>query len=108
MTFLETAIKDRGMTIRQFSQSADVPYATLYDVVKGKRPLGGMAAVSVCHIAHALDTSVEELLEEKPPALSADEAELLKLYRSAPGIGKRAMMALAQQFAEEYGTDDDQ
>lgn len=88
------------MTLRQFAIASGVPYATLYDVAKGKRPLDGMSARHAATIAHALGMSVEELLGEEPPTLTADEAELLGLFRSLPPFGRKMALATVRNIAE--------
>lgn len=104
-TTLETTIKERGMTIRQFAQAAGVSYATVYDAVTGRRPLDGMHTCHAVAIAHALGMSVEELLNDEPPKLSADEAELLAVYRGLPTFAQKMALAMVRNIAEGLSDD---
>lgn len=100
-TMLSGLLKERNMTIRQFADAAGVPYATLYDVVIGKRELGNMSARHVAAIARALNTSIDGLLQNKPPELSAAESELIAAFRSLSPIGRRVLLNVAEQLQKE-------
>ncbi len=102
---LEALLDERNMNKRQFAMMADVPYTTVYEVISGKRSLEKLTAGNALRIAHALGMSVEELLNDEPPKLSADEAELLAVYRSLPTFAQKMAMAMVRNIAEGLSDD---
>lgn len=104
-TRLNTLLKERHMSARKLALNAGIKYGTLYDVASGKRPLNGMAVRHAQAIAHALGMSVEELLGDEPPKLSADEAELLAVYRSLPTFAQKMALAMVRNIAEGLSDD---
>lgn len=104
-TRLNTLLKERHMSARKLAFDAGIKYGTLYDVASGKRPLDGMSARHALAIAHALGMSVEELLNDEPPKLSADEAELLAVYRSLPTFAQKMALAMVRNIAEGLSDD---
>lgn len=97
---LEDAVKARDMTIHQLAQAAGVPYATVYDVVTGRRPVGGMATRNAVAVAQALGMSVEELMGSAPPTLTADEARLLDVFRNVPPFAQKMAIRMVENIAE--------
>lgn len=93
-------LEERGINKRQLAMMAGVPYTTVYELVSGKRSVDKLTAANAQRIAHALGMSVEELLGEEPPALTADEADLLDVYRSLPDFAKRMAMGMVRNIAE--------
>lgn len=104
-TRLNTLLKERHMSARKLALDAGIKYGTLYDVASGKRPLDGMSARNAQRIAHALGMSVEELLGDEPPKLTADEAELLATYRSLPLFAQKMALGMVRNIAEGLSDD---
>lgn len=102
---LNRLMKERHLNVRRLSFASDVPYSTLYDVSAGKRPLSSMSAGYVAAVADVLGVSVEELLGLTPPMLTADEMELLELWRQMPSMGKRMVLGVARQIVQEAAED---
>lgn len=98
---LDAILDERDLNKRQFAMMADVPYTTVYEVISGKRSLERLTAINALRIAHALGMSVEELLDEEQPKLTADESELLELWRQMPLIGRRMVLGVARQIVQE-------
>lgn len=97
---LEELMKARGTNTRRLAMSAGLSYSTLYDVVIGKRTLNDVSAGKVQAIADALGVSFDELMGNVPPTLTADEAELLGLFRSLPPFGRKMALATVRNIAE--------
>lgn len=102
---LDAILDERDLNKRQFAMMADVPYTTVYEVISGKRSLERLTAINALRIAHALGMSVEELLDEEQPKLTADESELLELWRQMPSIGRRMVLGVARQIVQEVDED---
>ena len=102
---LNRLMKERHLNVRRLAFAADVPYSTLYDVSVGKRPVSSMSAGYVAAVADVLGISSEELLGLQPPMLSADEAELIGLWRQMPPMGKRMVIVVARQIVQEATED---
>lgn len=102
---LDAILDERDLNKRQFAMMADVPYTTVYEVISGKRSLERLTAINALRIAHALGMSVEELLDEEQPKLTADESELLELWRQMPSIGRRMVLGVARQIVQEADED---
>ena len=49
--------------------------------------------------------SVEELLGDEPPKLTADEAELLGIYRSLPLFAQKMALGMVRNIAEGLSDD---
>lgn len=99
-TQLKALLDSRGISARQLAADAGVKYGTFYDVVSGKRTIEGMSVQNAAAIAHALDMSVEDLLGNEPPTLTANEADLLAIFRSLPPYAQRMLLAMARNVAE--------
>ena len=102
---LESLLDERNMDKRQFALMAGVPYTTVYEVTSGKRSLEKLTAGNAQRIAHALGMSVEELLGDEPPKLTADEAELLGTYRSLPLFAQKMALGMVRNIAEGLSDD---
>lgn len=97
---LEEFMNERGTNTRQLAMAAGLPYSTVRDVVIQKRTLEDVATGKVLAIARALGMTVEQLLGEEPPALTADEVALLDVYRSLPTFAQKMAMAMVENIAE--------
>lgn len=97
---IKCLLEERGMSIRQFAMMAGVPYTTMYDVAHGKRSVGNLTVSTARSIADALGMSIEQLLNDEPPTLTANEAELLAIFRSLPPYAQRMLLAMARNVAE--------
>ncbi len=61
---LENMLKKRGLSVLRCSQISGIPYTTLLELVRKKTDLKKCTAETVYKLAKALNTSVEELLEQ--------------------------------------------
>ncbi len=59
---LTELLENKQMTIYRLSKESNLPYATLNDICNGKAKLEKCSAETVYRIAHALNTSMEDLL----------------------------------------------
>ena len=60
--YLDHQLQQKNMSVYRLSKKSGVPYATLNDICNGKTRLEKCSAETVYHIAHALDTPMENLL----------------------------------------------
>ena len=60
---IQEIIKKRNMSIYRLAKSSSVPYSTVSDICNGKTKLEKCSAETVYHLAHALNVSMEEILE---------------------------------------------
>ena len=61
--FLRNAILDRYPSLRQFAQTADIPYSTLMTILT--RGIGGASFDAVLAICHALEIDPNTLTTER-------------------------------------------
>ncbi len=75
MTTLTDVMDAKGITRYSLSKDNGIAWSTLSDVCNGRIPLGGCGADMVHRLAHALDMSVEEILNLEPDVLIPSDAE---------------------------------
>ena len=90
-----------GLNIRQLSIISGVPYTTLSRVVRGISDLDNMTVKNVQLIAAALNVPIESLLGATAEPMPADARELLGIYQTLTPTGRRIVLGLARQFAQE-------
>jgi len=61
---LKQAIEKRGYTINALAEKAGVPVSNLYMVIRGRSRFENMGVGNVIKIAHALNTTADDLAEE--------------------------------------------
>ena len=59
---LQELLKKQNMSIYRLAQESEIPYATCNDIVNGKTRLERCSARTVYQLAHALNITMEELL----------------------------------------------
>ena len=83
---LTELLENKQMTIYRLSKESGLPYATLNDICNGKAKLEKCSAETVYRIAHALNTSMEDLLApyiEKRSSFLAVFGERIVVFRIA-------------------------
>lgn len=60
---LQSVLRQKNVSIYRLAKVSEVPYATLNDICNGKTRLAKCSAETVYRIAHALNISMEDLLE---------------------------------------------
>jgi len=59
---IQSALKQRNMSIYRLAKMSEIPYATVNDICNGKAQLEKCSAETIYRLAHALDVSMEDLL----------------------------------------------
>lgn len=60
--YLEDVLSRQGISVRELSMRADVPYTTMLELVRGKKAVEKAAAWTVYRIARVLDVTVEDMV----------------------------------------------
>ena len=77
---IKKLIKERGYTLKDFSNKIDMPYSTLHSILS--RGIGNASIDNIIKICNGLKIKVEDLEKnkEKELKLTNDEKEILYLY----------------------------
>lgn len=59
---IQNLLKEKNLSIYRLSKISEVPYATCNDIVSGKAQLEKCSAETIYKLAHALNTSMEDIL----------------------------------------------
>ena len=59
---IQSALKQRNMSIYRLAKMSKIPYATVNDICNGKAQLEKCSAETIYRLAHVLDVSMEDLL----------------------------------------------
>ena len=87
--FIKRKIREKGMTLKDYARSINMPYSTLLSMLAGN--LGGASLDNVVRICNGLDTSIGTMqsaymdggLENNVTDLSEREKKLVLNYRAA-------------------------
>ena len=87
--FIKRKIREKGMTLKDYARSINMPYSTLLSMLAGN--LGGASLDNVVRICNGLDTSIGTMqsaymdggLENNVTGLSEREKKLVLNYRAA-------------------------
>lgn len=92
--------KARGLKIRQVAELMDVKEDR---VRKWETGASTMNVVQAAQVADILHCSIDELVEHGRESLSADELELIRLYRSTDQRGKETILTIARSQSGDAG-----
>lgn len=93
---LERLLAIRNMKPASFARMIGVKTSTIDDIIKGKTNELNIGVDKVLRIAKGLGISVEELYDEAPTKVSAEEAHLIDLWRGATPDGKKASLSVLE------------
>ena len=97
ITRLKQAKKEKRLTYEQLSKISGVPISTIYDMFRGVTTAPRIDTVQA--IEKALGLTPPDWTEvEKANAITAEEAELLTLFRKLPPEGKDAVKRLVRSY----------
>lgn len=99
---LKALVLSRYGSMREFSIALNMPYSTLDSIFK--RGVDNASVANIIRICEALSISADELatgriVNRQPSSLTADENELLRLFRSVNDDGRRHILSTAQLVA---------
>ena len=99
---LKSLVLSRYSSIREFSIALDMPYSTLDSIFK--RGVDNASVANIIRICEALSISADELaagkiVSRQPSSLTADENELLRLFRLVNDEGRSHILSTARLVA---------
>ena len=99
---LKSLVLSRYSSIREFSIALDMPYSTLDSIFK--RGVDNASVSNIIRICEALSISADELaagriVSRQPSSLTADENELLRLFRLVNDEGRNHILSTAHLVA---------
>ena len=105
--FIKRKIREKGMTLKDYARSINMPYSTLLSMLAGN--LGGASLDNVVRICNGLDTSIGTMqsaymdggLENNVTDLSEREKKLVLNYRAAGVL--QGVDAVAQALVGQGG-----
>lgn len=93
-------IKRNYKNLSEFSKEADIPYGTVYDIVKGKTKFENIGVTVFIKICKALDMTVEELYyglsAPEPKYSDPRQTALNRYYESMNEEGKNTLLNTAR------------
>ena len=92
--------EEQKVNISEVARKADIPYGTLYDIVKGNTPFEQVKISHVIKIAHVFGMTADDLIGDAD--LDADRYELCKIYDEMGINGRRALLACAEALHDTF------